>query len=160
MSDCVYQAFMNYFESVVFDFLRADRAVFINTECCIQKNQADNPDNSGPHWYCDAVAVDFRSEIIFLCEVSYSESLGALGDRLRGWHEHWEGVCNALKRDSHLPSWPVQPWLFVPECRLPVLRRRLAQIEDGKPHFTPRITTLEAVQPWSYCSWNRIGEGQ
>jgi hypothetical protein len=50
---------MNYYESVVVDYLRADRAIFVNTECCIQLNEAVNPDNSGPHWYCDAVAVDF-----------------------------------------------------------------------------------------------------
>jgi hypothetical protein len=31
------------------DYLPADRAVFVNTEFCIQINQAANPDNSGPH---------------------------------------------------------------------------------------------------------------
>ena len=29
---------MNYYESVVIDYLRADRALFVNTECCIQLN--------------------------------------------------------------------------------------------------------------------------
>lgn len=48
---------MNYYESVVVDYLRADRALFVNTECCIQLNESDNPDTSGPHWYCDAVVV-------------------------------------------------------------------------------------------------------
>src|SRR5260370_41944842 len=42
------------------------RFVFVNTECCIQINPADNPDRSGPHWYCDAVAADFRSKTVFL----------------------------------------------------------------------------------------------
>jgi hypothetical protein len=46
---------MNYYESVVMDYLRSDRAVFVNTNCCIQLNQADNPDTSGPQWHCDAV---------------------------------------------------------------------------------------------------------
>ena len=54
---------MNYYESVVMDYLRADRAVFLNTEYCIQINPG-NPDTSGPHWYCDAVALDFRAKEI------------------------------------------------------------------------------------------------
>src|SRR5438067_13052104 len=41
---------MDYCESVVFDYLRADRAVFVNREYCIQLNQKANPDTSGPHW--------------------------------------------------------------------------------------------------------------
>ena len=41
---------MNYYESVVIDYLRADRAIFVNTEFCIQINEAANPDNSGPHY--------------------------------------------------------------------------------------------------------------
>lgn len=40
---------MDYFEGVVFEFLRADRTLFINTQCCIQLNPGDNPDTSGPH---------------------------------------------------------------------------------------------------------------
>jgi hypothetical protein len=59
---------MNYYESVVMDYLRSDRAIFVNAECCIQLNQADNPDTSGPHWCCDAVVSDFRGCCIFLCE--------------------------------------------------------------------------------------------
>jgi len=45
---------MDYYQGVVLDYLRADRAIFINAECCIQLNEAHNPDSSGPHWYCDA----------------------------------------------------------------------------------------------------------
>ena len=55
---------MDYYESVVFHYLRADRTVFLNTEYCIQINPGDNPDRSGPHWYCDAVALDFRAKEI------------------------------------------------------------------------------------------------
>jgi len=44
---------MDYYEGVVIDYLRADRALFVNTECCIQINPADNPDNSGPHCLSD-----------------------------------------------------------------------------------------------------------
>jgi hypothetical protein len=95
---------MNYYESVVIDYLRADRALFVNTECCIQLNEADNPDSSGPHWYCDAVAADFRSQKVFLCEISYATGLTALLKRIKGWQENWYGVCGALLRDSFLPK--------------------------------------------------------
>ncbi|WP_407469232.1 hypothetical protein ABFU38_05100 [Xanthomonas campestris pv. raphani] len=51
---------MDHFEGVVLDYLRADRALFVNSQCCIQLNEGANPDTSGPHWYCDAVAVSFK----------------------------------------------------------------------------------------------------
>ena len=66
---------MDYYESIAVNYLRADRALFVNTECCVQLNQSDNPDGSGPHWYCDAVVCDFRKSGIFLCEISYSAQL-------------------------------------------------------------------------------------
>ena len=151
---------MNYYESVVIDYLRADRALFVNTECCVQINQADNPDKSGPHWYCDAVVADFRSEIVFLCEISYGAQLYDLTKRLKGWHDNWKGVRDALVRDSSLPeAWPVRPWLFVPLNLVPLLLKRLAQIKTGHvSEFDPRITPLEMVQPWLYKSYNRINE--
>ena len=152
---------MNYYESVVIDYLRADRALFVNTECCIQLNEGDNPDLSGPHWYCDATAVDFRNKCVFLCEISYSRQLADLTKRLKSWHDSWDLVCLALSRDSCLPEdWPVRPWLFVPEPLFPLLLKRLQQVggTGQSPRFTPRITTLEMVQPWLYRSWNRQGE--
>ena len=153
---------MNFYESVVIDYLRADRTVFVNQECCIQLNKADNPDTSGPHWYCDAVACDFRNKYVFLCEISYSIQLQSLGDRLKNWNENWELLCAALRRDSQVPpEWPVRPWLFVPEQLIPLLLRRLDKIGNGGTPlaFAPRITPLEMVQPWCYRSWNRVGEG-
>lgn len=151
---------MNFYESAVTDYLRSDRASFVNTQCCIQLNQADNPDNSGPHWYCDAVVADFRTKCIFLCEISYSSHLADMAKRLRDWHDSWKLICNALVRDSHLPAdWPVRPWLFVPEKSLPTLLRRLEQIGPRLSlKFAPRITPLEFVQPWRYRSWHRVGE--
>jgi|ERR1035438_8066238 hypothetical protein len=147
---------MNYYESVVMDYLRADRAVFLNTEYCIQINPG-NPDTSGPHWYCDAVALNFRSKKIFLCEISYAVRLADLVKRLKSWHDNWKGVCDAVARDSFLPEpWPVRPWLFVPEGRVPLLEQRLGRIANGQPlKFDPKITHLEMVQPWRYPSWNR-----
>lgn len=150
---------MDYYESVVINYLRADRAVFVNTECCIQLNPG-NPDTSGPHWYCDAVAVDFKQECIFLCEISYSAQLSDLVKRLKAWHEKWTELCNALKDGCALPkSWQVRPWLFVQEDSLQRLLKQLNQLQSEQPpKFKPLITPLEMVQPWRYNSWNRIGE--
>jgi hypothetical protein len=152
---------MDYYQGVVVEYLRADRAVFVNTECCIQLNEADNPDGSGPHWYADAVACDFGSRTVFLCEVTFSLSLAALLKRLCGWNANWDALKAALVRDSKLPSdWDVRPWLFIPEQLIPLLVQKL-QILDPQPiRFTPRITPLEMVQPWRYRSWRRVGEAE
>lgn len=154
---------MNYYQGVVLEYLRADRAVFVNEECCIQLHPGDNPDVTGPHWYCDALACDFRHKSIFLCEITYSSSLASLLKRLQDWHDHWDMVCAALRRDSFLPAdWHARPWLFVPEHLIPLLIRKLIQMNgaDSKREFVPRVTTLEMVQPWRYRSWNRIGESE
>ena len=152
---------MNYYESVVIEYLRADRALFLNTQCCIQLNEGKNPDTSGLHWYCDAVATDFRRKSVFLCEISYSAQLSDMLRRLKGWHDSWELICKALIRDSALPvDWPMRPWLFVPEDRLGHLNSWYEGITRGgvTAKFAPLVTTLEMVQPWRYCSWNRVGE--
>lgn len=151
---------MDYYEGVVLHYLRADRAIFVNSECCVQVNAAENPDMSGPHWYCDAAAVDFRQQTVFLCEISYSVGLSTLAKRLMAWQAHWDDIRVALVRDSFLPQgWPVRPWLFVPEALIPLLLRRLEQAGAGAPpRFTPRITPLEMTQPWRFRSWNRVGE--
>jgi hypothetical protein len=151
---------MDYYETVMLHYLRADRVIFLNSEYCIQLNEAANPDMSGPHWYCDAVATNFRNKAIFLYEISYSKGLQSLTKRLREWHADWNGLRLALIRDSFLHGdWPIRPWLFVPEEYVPVLLRRLDEIRAGEPlRFLPRITTLEMIQPWRFQSWNRTGE--
>ena len=156
---------MDYYQNVVIDYLRANRSTFVNTEYCIQLNPMANPDQSGPHWYCDALALDLNSQTAFLCEVSYARHLNDLTKRIKSWHESWELLLAALGRDSSMGKiglgWPVRPWLFVPEERVKLLLRRFDQIAEGKPlRFAPRITPLEMVQPWQYCSWNRDGEKQ
>jgi len=147
---------MNYNKSVVHDYLRADRAVFFNAEYCIQVNPG-NPDTSGPHWYCNAVALDFRAKEILLCEISYAAGLADLAKKLKGWHDNWKGVCEAVARDSFLSEpWPVRPWLFVPDKYIPLLKTKLTKIVNGQPAlFNPKITALETVQPWLYRSWNQ-----
>ena len=151
---------MDYYEGVVVEYLRADRAVFVNTEYCIQVNPGDDPDTSGPHWYCDAVALNFRSKEILLCEVSYATQLADLTKRLKGWYDNWEGVRHALVRDSLIPaSWTVRPWLFVPKSHVNLLMQRLAQIPGGQPpKFDSKITELELVQPWLYRHYDRKDE--
>ena len=151
---------MDYFESVVIEYLRADRSLFINTQCCIQLNDGENPDTSGPHWYCDAVAVDFRSKCIFLCEITFSDPPSSLLKRLSGWESDWAGLSKALARDSNLPAdWPIRPWLFVPEKLIEKVLVGLTKIAPSSMP-TPRITPLEMVFPWHYRSWNRQGEKQ
>jgi hypothetical protein len=151
---------VDFYQAVVVEYLRADRAIFVNTECCIQLNEGDNPDTSGPHWYADAVAADFRDNTMFLCEITFSLTLAALIKRLAGWHANWDLLRLALVRDCLVPSeWEVRPWLFVPEQSVPLLLKKMAVIAEPML-FRPRITSLEMVQPWRYRSWRRIGEGE
>ena len=151
---------MDYFQGVVTDYLRASRSVFVNTECCIQLNAGANPDTSGPHWYCDAIAVDFRKGAIYLCEISYAKSLSALLKRLDGWNANWTLLRAALVRDCAVPSqWPVQPWVFIPSGCRDVLAKGLTKfLAAGAQMPEPKVTNLEDVVPWKYQSWNRLSE--
>jgi hypothetical protein len=154
---------MDHYQGVMIDYLRADRAIFVNAERCIQLNAAPNPDSSGRHWYCDAVAADFASTTAFLCEVSYAHALGALLKRLGEWNAHWRGLREALVRDSRLPAeWSVRPWLFIPEQCIPLavagIRKFYRASGAAGEMPVPRITTLEMVVPWKYVSWNRVAE--
>jgi hypothetical protein len=154
--DCkrsVWNSSLDDYESAVLHYLRSDRALFVNTQFCIQINDGPNPYMSGPHWYCDAVALDFRCKKIFLCEILYATNLDGLIDRMKDWKDHWAGVPMALARDCyHADQWPIAPWLFVPETRVAFLKRRLDEIA---PPFEPKITPLEGTHPWFYPSWNR-----
>jgi hypothetical protein len=152
---------MDYYQGIVTEYLRADRAMFVNTECCIQLNPGQNPDRTGPHWYCDAVAINLRDREVFLCEISFSSSLADLGKRLSGWHANWHALRHALARDLYIdPSWPVTPWVFVPQELFRTLESRLARTyrnETMSPEQMPytKATFLEEVVPWKYRSWNR-----
>jgi hypothetical protein len=147
---------MDYFQGVVAEYLRADRAVFINTECLIQLHEGDAP-AKGTHWYCDIVAVNFREKRVYLCEVTYSTTLNALLTRLRAWNSQWPALCDALKRDCKVPEgWEVIPWVFIPRRGRPRLRAKLAELNLPVSAISaPRVTCLERVVPWKYQSWNR-----
>lgn len=151
---------MDYYQGVVTEYLRADRAVFLNTECCIQLAPGANPDTTGPHWYCDAVAVNFRESVVYLCEISYSKSMAALLKRLEGWNANWLPLRGALVRDCCLPDhWQVRPWVFIPnQCRDLLEKGRTRFSGTGALMPYPRITDLEEVVPWKYQSWNRVEE--
>ncbi|WOB27729.1 MULTISPECIES: hypothetical protein [Xanthomonas] len=144
---------MDHFEGVVLDYLRADRALFVNSQCCIQLNEGANPDTSGPHWYCDAVAVSFKEQATYLCEITYAARAPSLLARLRAWDEHWPGVRAALARDSGVPlDWSARPWLFVPEANAKGLQYAIGGLKNLP---SPRVTFLEDVVPWRYRSWDR-----
>jgi hypothetical protein len=152
---------VDYFQGVVIEYLRANRATFVNTECCIQLHDNENPDVSGPHWFCDALAVNLLESRAYLCEVSYAKSLGALRKRLASWREHWPLVRVALKRDCGISlDWTVTPWAFVPKDISPMLAQYLSAspADEGRNTYQmPRakITFLEDVVPWKYRSWDR-----
>ena len=105
---------MDYFQGVVTEFLRADRAVFVNTECLLQIESGDVP-AKGRHWYCDAVAVNLREEIAYLCEITYSNTMYSLLTRLNAWRKNWPMVRLAIERDCAVPAtWQIQPLVFIP----------------------------------------------
>lgn len=149
---------MDYFQGVVTEYLRADRATFVNTECLIQLENGNAP-AKGRHWYCDAVAVDFRKSTIYLCEITYSTTMQALLARLQHWSNHWPLLCQAVARDCCIPNtWEVQPWVFIPEQHHGSFNKKLAALSipsHATPMPTPKVTYLESVTPWNYCNWDR-----
>lgn len=153
---------MDYFQGVVTEYLRANRSTFVNTEYLIQLDEGKTPLKSR-HWYCDALAVNFEHSTVYLCEITYSKTMSALLGRLQAWAAEWEGVCEAIARDSKLTGeWAFQPWVFVPEDSQPLLLRKLESGSNpGLPRSgmpSPVISTLESVAPWNYCSWDRKHE--
>ena len=149
---------MDYFQGVVTEFLRADRATFVNTEYLLQLDQGEQH-LKGRHWFCDAVAVNHKAKRVDLCEITYSTTLQSLMERLQAWSTHWEAVVAAIHRDSHLQgNWEVRPHIFLPQVRLDTLNRKLSAIKhpaEGKaPMPKPEVTFLEDVAPWKYRSWN------
>jgi hypothetical protein len=149
---------MDYFQGVVTEYLRANRATFVNTECLIQLDSGDAP-AKGRHWYCDAVAVNFAERSVHLCEVSYSTTLYALLARLAGWSKNWPTLQQALCRDCGVPNdWRVRPWVFVPRDRETAFLGKVSQMTAAEGSITmpaPRVTYLEEVVPWKYKSWDR-----
>lgn len=153
---------MDYFQGVVTEYLRANRATFVNTEYLIQLDEGPALAKSR-HWYCDALTVNFEHSTVYLCEITYSKTMSALLARLQAWAAQWSEVCRSITRDSKLTGgWEFQPRVFVPADSEPLLLRKLGQgplastTTSAMP--APIITTLESVAPWNYCSWDRKHE--
>jgi hypothetical protein len=144
---------MDYFQGVVTEYLRANRSTFVNPEFCLQLHEGKTPPK-GSFWYVDLLAVDLKERSAYLCEVTYSQGLSTLLQRLAAWSAHWSSLLLALRRDAHIgDDWPVRPWIFVPEALLAKLIARMPTMP-----VTPRITPLEMTEPWKYCGWDRRGE--
>jgi hypothetical protein len=148
---------MDYYQGVVSEYLRANRATFINTEFCIQLSSGKAGFAKGAHWFCDAVALSFAEKTIYLCEVTFAINPAALQQRLLAWSKHWAEVQTAVRRDGHFDGtlddgWQVKPWIFVPEQG----QARFKEWErTANLNFQSKITTLEETQPWKYRSWDR-----
>lgn len=146
---------MDYFEGVVTEYLRADRSLFVNAQCCIQLNPGANPDTSGPHWYCDAVAICLKNSTAYLCETSYASPPSSLFKRISSWNRDWLLLREALARDSGIPtSWTVRPWLFVHPDMVPKVEAYATAL-PASPMPAPKVTSLNRVLPWNYRSWDR-----
>jgi hypothetical protein len=133
---------MDYFQGVVLEYLRADRACFVNPEFWLRGNETSPHEK--PHWYVDVLAVNMREKAVYLCEVTYAKQPRALLQRLNNWHTHWAIINKTLRKGSSTsPDWPVVPWVFAPEPGLKIITPALKRLFP-----TARITGLESVLPW------------
>ena len=149
---------MDYYQGVVEEYLRADRSVFVNPEFCLQLAEDKPMPEKGTSWYVDLLAVDFRLNTAFLCEVTYSHTMTALVRRLAAWSNHWTDIAVVLQRDAHLPgSFLMRPWVFIPAGLIETFVRKFRTEVPNSP-FIPVITPLEMTGPWQYCTWDRHGE--
>lgn len=147
---------MDYYQGIVADYLTGDPTVFVKPECCIRLNPEGRL-MKGDHWYCDILAISLHERRAYLCEVTYSQTLGALQRRLRDWAENWSSICAALTRDNRVPDdWEVRPWVFVPRAQEELARAKIAKIRaerDGSEAMPEaNVTCLEDVVPWLYRS--------
>jgi hypothetical protein len=147
---------MDYFQGVVTEYLRANRSVFVNTEFLIQLDDGEKQ-LKDRHWYCDALAVNFKESKLYLCEITFSATMQALISRLQAWQNNWDELVKAVARDSGIPSdWKCQPWVFIPKKYDEIFTKKLAQITLSDSQMpAPRVTFLETVLPWEYRSWDR-----
>jgi hypothetical protein len=126
--------------------------MFVQAESCIQLSPG-GVRVKDQHWYCDILAVNFRAQSVYLCEVTFSKTLSALMTRLRQWDSHWLEICGALSNDNRIPDgWGVRPWVFVPAAQRGLVSWKMTALldPDTGPHPMPRplATSLEDVAPW------------
>lgn len=147
---------MDYFQGTVETYLRADRALFLNTEYLLQLDPDMAVPKKGRHWYVDILAMDLKRETVWLCEVTYSQTLSPLFKRLAAWHENWTELRFALQRDSHISAdFDVRPWVFIPQDKIELFNKKFALALEQGNMPKPRISQMEDVLPWKYQTWNR-----
>ncbi len=146
---------MDYFQGVVAEYLRANRATFVNSQFFLQLDAGLRSPPAGRSWYVNILAASFAERTAWLVEVTYAKGLNTLIDKLTAWQSHWPLIQTAIHRDAAIPeSWTLRPWLFVPEADITSLVRRLPA-----SMVAPRITPLEMTVPWNkHCTWDRHGE--
>ncbi len=151
---------MDHYKTVVMDYLQADRAVFVNTECCIQFDELVDPDKPTRDCSCDAVALDLRHGAVYLCETAFEHKLQPLINKLSAWTKNWDSIKAALRRDCKVPAnWRVHVWLFVPNDTIEMLDEELEHLRQTiGSEFKVKITALEDVQPWRASTWMRCEE--
>ncbi len=152
---------MEYFQNVVGDFLRAKRTLFLNSEFFLPLHAGELAPKKGTSWVVDYLAIDFELKTVFLCEVTYSQTLSTLLKRLSAWSDQWSLVCEALRRDAKLPAeYPIQPWVFVPDKEKFWKKYNALNLS---PSFMPppKVTLLGDTVPWKYRTFDRkdIEEG-
>ena len=143
---------MDYFQGVVMEYLRADRACFVNPEFWIRGN-LEQP-HEKPHWFVDVLAINMRDRSVYLCEVTYAKQPRALARRLHSWKEHWSVINDTLKKDASIgEEWPLIPWVFAPPKTLAIIEPELKKLFPEA-----RTTNLEKVLPWLFCTYDRKPE--
>ena len=148
---------MDHYKTVVMDYLLADKAVFVNSECCINFDDGGDPKKTGQHFSCDAVAIDLRHGAVYLCDAAFEHKLKSLVKKLSVWTKNWDLINSALRRDCMVPAaWRVHVWLFVPKDSIEMLDGNLEHLRQTiGSKFKVKITALEDVQPWRISTWRR-----
>lgn len=142
------------------DYLQSDKALFLNTECHFELDEAFTSKKARQCCSCDAVAIDLRHGAVYLCDTSLDDKLQFLMSKLTVWTKNWDSINAALRRDCKVPAnWRVHVWLFVPRDSIEMLDEKLEQLRQGiGARFKVKITALEDVQPWRLSSWERLEE--
>jgi len=151
---------MDHYKTLVLDYLQADRAVFVNAECCLRAEHAEEPDKTGLNCTCDAVAIDLRHGAVYLCETAIEHKLLSLINRLTAWTRNWDCIKAALQRYCKVPpNWRVHVWLFVPRESIGLLDAKLEHLrQSAGSRFKVKVTALEDIQPWRASTWERCEE--
>ncbi|HZP78611.1 MAG TPA: hypothetical protein VFB45_20885 [Pseudolabrys sp.] len=135
---------MDHYQEIVSDYLRADRAIFLNTRYRLPGHRVESADK--PYWDIDIVALNMRKRRAYLCEVTYTLDAPALLRRFAAWREHWKEMVEGLIAMSGLsPEWQVKAWIFTPAH----IRESIEQ-QVRFWHPDARFTDLELVAPWKY----------